>query len=161
MELETQAGYAPGVIGRVVELHAAFYSAWGFGRLFEAEVAAELADFFRRFDPERDGFWVVRLGGRVEGAVAIDGSAPGADGPRLRWFVLSAAARDGEAGRRLLGTAVEFCLRRGCRRLYLSRYAGLDTSRRLYDGFGSRLPHDQGGEWAVRADGRPCLIVVP
>lgn len=163
MELEVHAGYSPGVIGRVVELHAAFYSAsFGFGRLFEAEVAAELSDFFRRFDPRRDGFWTARRGGRVEGAVAIDGSAPWPGVPQLRWFVLSEAERAGDAGRALLGAAVEFCRRGGHRRLFLSRYAGLDAARRLYDGFGSRLDEEGAdGRWAIRAAGRPGLLVVP
>jgi hypothetical protein len=36
------AGYVPGGIGRVTELHATYYhQEWGFGLFFEAKVATE------------------------------------------------------------------------------------------------------------------------
>jgi hypothetical protein len=39
-EIEICKGYVPGTIGRVVELHGAYYHAhWGFGAFFEAKVA--------------------------------------------------------------------------------------------------------------------------
>jgi hypothetical protein len=58
----------PGAIGRVVELHGAYYHAhWGFGAFFEAKVAGELAEFIGRYDEKRDGFWTATAGGRVEG----------------------------------------------------------------------------------------------
>ncbi len=67
-------GYAPGSIGRVVELHAAYYDRhWGFGLFFEAKVASELATFLARYDEGRDGFWTARLAERVEGSITIDG----------------------------------------------------------------------------------------
>jgi hypothetical protein len=43
--------YRPGAIGRVTEMHAAYYHrTWGFGLFFEAKVATELAEFLGRFD---------------------------------------------------------------------------------------------------------------
>ena len=39
-------GYLPGAIGRIVELHANYYSLnWGFGLFFEARVAKEMSEF--------------------------------------------------------------------------------------------------------------------
>ena len=69
------SGYVPGAIGRVVALHAKYYSAvWEFGLFFEAKVAAELSEFMRHFDKSRDGFWIISQDERVEGGIAIDGT---------------------------------------------------------------------------------------
>jgi len=57
-------GHIPGAMGRLVELHAEYYHQnWGFGLFFEAKVAAEMAEFFRRFDEARDGFWTASTTG--------------------------------------------------------------------------------------------------
>lgn len=67
-------GYVPGSLGRAVELHGAYYGAhWGFGLFFEAKVATDLAEFLKRCDESRDGFWTASADGRVEGCIAIDG----------------------------------------------------------------------------------------
>lgn len=73
-EIKIIKGYVPGSLGRVVELHGAYYHEyWGFGLFFEAKVAAELSEFLRRYDESRDGFWNVLVDGRVEGSITIDG----------------------------------------------------------------------------------------
>src|SRR5664279_6643968 len=93
------AGYVPGAIGRVAELHASYYSKnWNFGVYFEAKVAAELAGFLRRYDPARDGFWTALQDGRVEGSIAIDAAKAATEGAHLRWFILSDALRGRGAG---------------------------------------------------------------
>ena len=76
-DVEVRGGYCPGAIGRVVELHAAYYHAhWGFGAVFEAKVASELAEFFGRYDARRDGFWTASVSGRVEGSITISTRLP-------------------------------------------------------------------------------------
>jgi len=56
----TIAGYASGTPGRVAERHARYCGkGQGVGLSFEAKAAAGLAEFLRRFNPERDGFWTV------------------------------------------------------------------------------------------------------
>jgi hypothetical protein len=87
-------GYAPGAIGRVAELHAAYYHRkWGFGLFFEARVAVELAEFLARYDEGRDGFWTAQVDGSIEGSIAIDGLHAGVEGAHLRWFIVSDALR--------------------------------------------------------------------
>lgn len=75
MSVEIVAGYVPGAIGRIVELHGAYY--WrhaGFGLYFESKVACELSEFLRRMGSARDGIWLALCDGRVEGAIVIDGA---------------------------------------------------------------------------------------
>ena len=45
------AGYRPGIVGRVTEMHSAFYFKHsGFGQFFESQVASGLAEFVSRLD---------------------------------------------------------------------------------------------------------------
>jgi hypothetical protein len=95
------AGYLPGCVGRIVELHATYYAATaGFGVPFEAKVARELADFCQRFQPHRDGLWLAVADGRIEGSIAIDGLHADAEGAHLRWFILSDRLRGQGMGKR-------------------------------------------------------------
>jgi GNAT superfamily N-acetyltransferase len=115
MHAEIITRYTPGCIGRIAELHAAYYARHaGFGLAFEAKVARELAGFRERLDGTRDGLWLVTQDGRVEGSIAIDGLR-GADaaGAHLRWFIVSDALRGQGAGRALLQRATDFVDARG------------------------------------------------
>jgi GNAT superfamily N-acetyltransferase len=140
MSLSIEQGYRPGVIGRVIELHGRYYGqAWGLDRRFEVEVAAELAGFFARYDPARDGFWSALDGGVVLGALTIDGAPTDEPGARLRWFILDPASHGRGIGRRLLRTALDFCRDQRVPRVWLATFAGLDAARRLYEEAGFRL----------------------
>jgi len=145
----TIAGYEPGAIGRVVELHAKYYQkSWGFDVVFEAKVAAGLGEFFDRFNPEIDGFWIARRGGAIVGAITIDGGGWREDGARLRWFIVDEAARGLGAGTALMGEAMGFCRKAGHSRVYLWTFGGLDAARRLYERHGFRLVEEhEGTEW--------------
>ena len=144
--------YCPGAIGRVAEMHATYYhSHWNFGLFFEAKVATELAEFLRRFEKERDGFWTIRHEERVVGAIAIDGSKAATDGAHLRWFIVSSEIHGNGMGRRLMTEAVSFCDRQAYRRIFLWTFAGLDAARHLYETFGFQLVFQQEGEqWGTR-----------
>lgn len=146
------AGYVPGAIGRVAELHAAYYGkAWGFGLYFEAKVATELSLFLQRLDPATDGFWTAVRDGRVEGAIAIDGANAGAQGAHLRWFILSDALRAQGVGNRLLREALAFCRQRKFPRVFLWTFQGLEPARHLYEKSGFRLAEQiEGEQWGKR-----------
>ena len=135
-------GYQPTAIGRVVELHARFYSALvGFGLPFEAKVARELAEFCERYNDDRDGFWLLLKDGVVEGAIAIDGA-------HLRWFIVSDKLRGTGAGTALLTAAIDFCDSRQYTRVHLWTFDGLSAARHLYEKFGFVLEHQQlGKQW--------------
>jgi len=149
MQTTIAEGYIPGCIGRIAQLHAAYYSQHsGFGVEFEAKVAGELAAFCRDFVPGRDGIWLAQ-GDEIEGSIAIDGSRGREDeGAHLRWFIASDALRGQGVGRELLRRAVEFSDRQGYRRVQLWTFAGLDAARHLYESHGFRLHRQSpGSRW--------------
>ena len=152
MAASLHAGYLPGAIGRVAELHGTHYHrSWGFGAFFEARVARELAAFCTAFTAERDGLWLVVQGGRVEGSIALDGSRAREDGAHLRWFILSDALRGAGWGHTLLDAALAFARNRGYQRVHLATFRGLDAARHLYEQAGFRLVQEvEGEQWGTR-----------
>lgn len=102
----------------MVELHARYYHAhWGFGPLFEAQIARGLAEFFGRYDELRDAFWMAAVSEQVEGSITIDGAHAADTGAHLRWFIMSDALRGKGVGTRLIRTAVDFCRAKKYRRV--------------------------------------------
>ena len=154
MSLTLHPGYLPTAIGRVVELHAQFYSALvGFGLPFEARVARELAEFCERYDDHRDGLWLLLKDGVVEGSIAIDGAHAQQSGAHLRWFIVSDKVRGTGSGTVLLTAAMSFCESRHYQHVHLSTFGGLDAARHLYEKFGFVLKHQQlGKQWGTEVN---------
>ena len=150
-QLSLEMGYRPGAIGRVTELHAAYYSRHaGFGLAFERVVAQGLCDFCARYEPGRDGLWLVMRDGQIEGSIAIDGLHAHTQGAHLRWFIVSDALRGQGLGRQLLRTAMDFCRTAGHEHTYLWTFAGLDAARHLYEAEGFELRHEApGSQWGL------------
>ena len=150
-EITLACSYRPGSLGRVAELHGAYYHAhWGFGLFFEAKVATELAEFLQRYDPSRDGFWTAALNGRIEAAITIDGLHAETAGAHLRWFIASDAVRGKGVGNRLLATAIDFCRSRDYRTIYLWTFEGLAAACHLYEKVGFKLAvSHRGVQWGA------------
>jgi len=144
-------GYVPGSIGRVAELHGTYYHKhWGFGLFFEAKVATELAEFLKRYDASRDGFWIALAGNRVEGCIAIDGIHAQSEGAHLRWFIMSDAERGKGTGSRLMKEAIGFCRNREYKKIYLWTFEGLHAAKHLYEREGFRLTvENKGAQWGT------------
>lgn len=151
-DIKIEKGYVPGSLGRVAELHGAYYHKhWGFGLYFEAKVAVELSDFLKRYDDARDGFWTVFKDGRMEGSIAIDGIHGEREGAHLRWFIISDALRGKGAGGKLLNTVTSFCHSKGYKKIYLWTFEGLTAARHLYEKGGFRLVEEhQGTQWGKK-----------
>lgn len=147
--VEISAGYRPGVVGRVTEMHAAFYARnSGFGQFFESMVASGVAEFVGRLDQPCNNLWVATVNDRIVGSIAIDGQDLGNNQAHLRWFILDDGCRGGGVGRQLLREAVEFCDRFGFEAIELSTFKGLDAARRLYESAGFVLTQEeQGSQW--------------
>jgi len=153
-EIKIARGYVPGSLGRVAELHGAYYhDHWRFGLFFEAKVAVELLEFLKRYDERRDGFWTALVNGRVEGSITIDGIHAENEGAHLRGFIISDALRGKGIGNQLINTAISFCRREGYNRIYLWTFEGLGAARRLYEKVGFRLVEDQKGtQWGTEVN---------
>jgi len=145
-KIRIERGYMPGSIGRITELHGTYYhDNWGFGGVFEAKVASELAEFITRYDDKRDGLWTALLGGHIEGSIAIDGIHAEAKGAHLRWFIVSASLHGRGIGSRLIKAATRFCGNRGYKRVYLWTFEGLEPAKHLYEKAGFTLREQRRG----------------
>lgn len=142
-------GYRPGLVGRVAEMHGAFYARHsGFGQFFESQVASGVAEFAGRLEQPRNGIWSAVHGERIVGSLAIDGEDLGDNQAHLRWFILDDACRGRGVGRRLLEQALAFCDERGFAAVQLWTFKGLDAARRLYESCGFELACEQpGSQW--------------
>lgn len=148
-DVEIMSGYVSGIIGRVTELHAAYYNEyWSFGLAFEAIVATELSEFFQRYDTHSDRFWTASVEGRPEGCIAIDGSDGDGAEAHLRWFIVSDALRGTGTGNTLIQTALDFCRARDFERIYLWTFEGLSAARHLYEKAGFNCVYQsKGTQW--------------
>lgn len=148
-EFELSIGYTPGVIGRVTELHADYYSKnWGFGECFETKVATELSEFICAYDEEKDRIFSLLTEGNIEGAISIDGSSENTNVAHLRWFVVSDKLKGKGAGNYLMQQAMEFCKYCGYESVYLWTFQGLGSARHLYEKYGFVLTKEtKGNQW--------------
>jgi GNAT superfamily N-acetyltransferase len=149
MDDVTLSGYTSGAIGRIAELHGTYYHEhWGFDLFFESKVAIELSEFLRRFNEERDGFWVASVEEKIVGSIAIDGVHRNSKGAHLRWFIVAPESQGHGIGKKLLEEAVEFCRKTKFNKVYLWTFSGLDPARHLYEKFGFKLCEEhEGNQW--------------
>lgn len=143
------AGYRPGLVGRIAEMHAAFYSKHSnFGQFFESQVATGAAEFAGRLNEPCNRVWTALLNDRIVGSLAIDGQDLGDNRAHLRWFILDDGCRGSGVGRQLMTEAMTFCDIRGFREVHLWTFKGLDAARKLYESFGFKLhKEEQGAQW--------------
>ena len=153
--LEIARGYRPGIIGRMVEMHARYYARYAnFGQPFESLVASDMAELMGRLHNPRNEVWVALDGARIVGSIAIDGEGE-RGGAVLRCFILDDSARGKGAGKRLLAEAIEFCDEWGFRETRLWTFKGLDAARKLYEDAGFTLEQEQEAEqWGARITGQ-------
>ena len=145
--ITVHSGYRPGVIGRVAEMHAAFYARhWGFGQFFESKVATGVAEFAGRLADPGNQIWTAVQNDRIVGSVAIDGQDLGDNQAHLRWFILDDGCRGSGVGRQLMAQAMAFCDQRGFASTQLWTFQGLDAARKLYESFGFALAHEEAGQ---------------
>lgn len=144
-----ESGYRPGVIGRVAEMHAAFYSRHAaFGQFFESKVASGMAEFTGRLEQPCNGLWVAMQGSRIVGSIAIDGEDLEDNVAHLRWFILDDGVRRAGMGRRLLDHAMNFCDQYRFAATQLWTFRGLEAARHLYESSGFELVEEyHGKQW--------------
>jgi GNAT superfamily N-acetyltransferase len=148
-DFELATGYIPGVIGRIAELHADYYSKnWGFGSYFESKVATELSNFIQSYNQEKDCIYTVLSQGKIEGSISIDGSSESNNIAHLRWFILSDNLRGNGAGNQLMQHALRFCNEKAYDGIYLWTFKGLESAKHLYEKFGFVLSEEFiGDQW--------------
>ncbi|MDH6267539.1 DNA-binding MarR family transcriptional regulator/GNAT superfamily N-acetyltransferase [Rhizobium sp. SG_E_25_P2] len=150
-ELEIVSGYRPGAIAAIVGLHARYYARqWRFGAVFEAKVAAGLADFVERLGRQSNEIWLAVMGEDIVGSVAVDGEDLGDGRAHLRWVIVDEAMQGRGLGRQLLKKALAFADERAFGETHLWTFAGLDAARALYERSGFSLREEwRGNQWGT------------
>ncbi|HEX7853583.1 MAG TPA: helix-turn-helix domain-containing GNAT family N-acetyltransferase [Sphingobium sp.] len=148
-EIEIVQGYQTGIIARVTDMHARYYSkAVGFGQRFESVVAGGLAAFCDRLQNPRNAIWSAVRDGRIIGSVAVDAEDMGDGVAHLRWFIVDEAVRGGGVGRNLLTTALAFTETHGFTETHLWTFSGLSAAHHLYRAHGFACVEErQGDQW--------------
>ena len=146
-----KTGYTSGLIGRIVKMHADYYSRQaGFGVAFETQVAGGLAEFVARLERPANAIWYAQTDGRIVGSIAFDGEDLGEAAAHLRWFIVDDAIRGTGVGRSLIENALAFCDAHGFRETQLWTFKGLDAARKLYEKNGFALAEEfRGNQWGA------------
>lgn len=149
--IETATGYVPGIIGRIAELHAKYYSQyWNFSHFFEAKVATQLSGFINNYDESKDCIWSLYTNGSIEGSISIDSSSEDSGLAHLRWFIVSDKIKGTGAGNFLMNLALDFCKQKAMGKVYLWTFRGLKPAKHLYQKFGFEMSEEfEGSQWGT------------
>jgi len=147
--IEVSAGFQPGAVGRIVEMHGQYYAReWNFPPVFETKIAAGLADFVPRLGRPDNEIWLATQGGQIKGSIAVDGEDLGDGKAHIRWVILEPELHGTGTGRKLVTEAVKFCDEHGFAETNLWTFKGLDAARRLYESVGFELAEEWNGtQW--------------
>ena len=151
VDYEITADYIPGLVGRVTELHAKYYSQhWGFGSFFEAKVATEMSEFLVNYQKNIDRIFSVVLNNTVEAYLIIDRTSETENVAHLRWFIVSDQLRGQGAGNRLLSDAMDFSRSNRYEGVYLWTFKGLSSAKHLYEKYGFVITEEtEGAQWGT------------
>lgn len=149
--IQLVSGYRPGLIARITEMHALYYSRTsGFGQRFESVVAGGLASFCDRLENPKNGIWLAMQGERIVGSIAIDGEDLGDRVAHLRWFILDDSVRGAGIGRQLVSAALAFADGQGFVQTHLWTFRGLEAARHLYESHGFTCVEEcSGDQWGT------------
>jgi GNAT superfamily N-acetyltransferase len=137
-------GWKPGLIGTITAEHGRFYAReWDFGSVFEGKVAEALGEWTARAAASSDLLLSAFDGELFLGSIAVDGLGGPPQSARLRFFIMTDAARGRGIGRRLIAEALGFVDEAGFERCVLTTFAGLDAARHLYESLGFRLVKEE------------------
>lgn len=133
----------PGDLGWMVFRHGAIYAEeFGWNADFERWVATIIAGYAA--DRERSAAWIAEVDGANAGCVLCVPGAPG-DGvtARLRVLLVERWARGLGIGTRLVDEVLRFARAAGYQRITLSTYDELASARRIYQGAGFTVIHEE------------------
>jgi len=140
-------GYSPGLLGRIVQLHASYYSKKvSFGLEFETLVACDMAAFLTRINRPMNATWFVENNGVIAGGISIDGEDLGAGIGHIRWFIVDDTIRGAGFGSGLMKVAMDFVQEQDFKEVHLWTFDGLKAARVLYEKHGFVLVEENPGQ---------------
>ena len=142
MSITIRTGLKPGDLGYITYLHGKMYfEEYGFDITFEPYVARPMSDFSLTEDKSRQRIWIVEMGSKIVGCIAIVDA--GDNEAQLRWLFLTKETRGKGLGKKLMKEALDFCREKGYDDIFLWTIDALQAAGSLYMKNGFKLTEEK------------------
>lgn len=141
-DIHIRTDLRPGDLGYLIYCQTKFYTDhYGYSLDFEYYVAAGICEFYQRYDPTLDRFWICEHDGRIIGCLLLmhreDRVA------QLRYFFIDPAYQGIGLGRHLMNLYMDFLRRQGYRSSYLWTTHEQEVASALYTKYGFALTEEK------------------
>ena len=131
----------PGDIGYVTYMHGHLYkNEYGYGISFEAYVAMGFYEFYKNYDPRKDGVWIAEHNSKIAGFLLLMHREN--NEAQLRYFILDPAYRGLGLGKKMAAYFMDHLKVNGYKSSFLWTTNELFTAAHIYKKMGYTLTEE-------------------